>query len=331
MAHHEAVLRAYGLTMTQYTVLLIISREGGMSGAQLARSCGVTQQSMGSVLTNMENKELIRRETSPVHAKVQIATLTAEGQALLDRAYQEVIILERALTDAFTPSEHTALCELLERATTVLIQQTRHATAPPPPEPAATLFRCSVVPSVAGVAGVPGGRTEHPRAVVLGPRGGPRPDDHQDGDGGPQQVEDPGEHREPYGRRTVHRPLRGRAFLGRAYLDGPRLEVRLPGPPPPGPPPPGVHLPGSRSAGAAPERRGPRPRARSARWTRSARCRRARPCRSPWRTRRRGRRRPPRRTPGRCGAAAAWWRARPRRPALRASCARPAGTCSRRR
>ncbi|MFJ6832113.1 MarR family winged helix-turn-helix transcriptional regulator [Streptomyces sp. NPDC091209] len=131
MAHHEAVLRAYGLTMTQYTVLLVISREGGMSGAQLARSCGVTQQSMSSVLANMENKELIRRETSPVHAKVQIATLTAEGQALLDRAYQEVIILERALTDAFTPSEHTALCELLERATTVLIQQTRHAVAPP--------------------------------------------------------------------------------------------------------------------------------------------------------------------------------------------------------
>jgi DNA-binding MarR family transcriptional regulator len=133
MAHHEAVLRAYGLTMTQYTVLLILSREGGMSGAQLARSCGVTQQSMSSVLTNMETKELIRRQTSPVHAKVQIATLTDEGQALLDHAYQEVIILERALTDAFTPSEHTSLCELLERATTVLIQQTRHATVPPAP------------------------------------------------------------------------------------------------------------------------------------------------------------------------------------------------------
>lgn len=131
MAHHEAVLRGYGLTMTQYTVLLALSREGGMSGAQLARSCGVTQQSMSSVLTNMDAKGLIRRETSPVHAKVQIATLTDEGQTVLDRAYQEVIILERALTDAFTPSEHAALCELLERATAVLIQQTRHATAPP--------------------------------------------------------------------------------------------------------------------------------------------------------------------------------------------------------
>ncbi|CAM5477159.1 MarR family winged helix-turn-helix transcriptional regulator [Streptomyces tanashiensis] len=127
MGHHEAVLRAYGLTMTQYTVLLALAREGGMSGAQLARSCGVTQQSMSSVLANMETKDLILREASPVHAKVQIATLTEAGRALLDRAYQEVIILERALTEAFTPAEHAALCSLLERATEVLIQQTRGA------------------------------------------------------------------------------------------------------------------------------------------------------------------------------------------------------------
>ncbi|MFG2484898.1 MarR family winged helix-turn-helix transcriptional regulator [Streptomyces virginiae] len=128
MAHHEAVLRGYGLTMTQYTVLLTLSREGGMSGAQLARSCGVTQQSMGSVLANMESKELIRRETSPVHAKVQIATLSDAGRVLADRAYGEVAVLERALTDAFTPTEHTALCELLDRATTVLTTQTRRTT-----------------------------------------------------------------------------------------------------------------------------------------------------------------------------------------------------------
>lgn len=130
MAHHEAVLRTYGLTMTQYTVLLFLSRQGDLSGAQLARRCGVTQQSMSSVLTNMASKELIRREASPVHAKVQIAALTDKGQAVLERAYQEVIVLERALADAFTPSEHTALCELLERATTVLVQQTRQATGP---------------------------------------------------------------------------------------------------------------------------------------------------------------------------------------------------------
>ncbi|MCX5174145.1 MarR family winged helix-turn-helix transcriptional regulator [Streptomyces virginiae] len=135
MAHHEAVLRTYGLTMTQYTVLLALSREGGMSGAQLARSCGVTQQSMSSVLANMEGKGLILRESSAVHAKVQIATLSGEGRALLDRAHGEVAVLERALTDAFTPSEHATLCTLLERATTVLIGQTRHTATPPTPTP----------------------------------------------------------------------------------------------------------------------------------------------------------------------------------------------------
>ncbi|MFE0650521.1 MarR family winged helix-turn-helix transcriptional regulator [Streptomyces sp. NPDC059534] len=124
MAHHEAVLRGHGLTMTQYTVLLTLSRDGGMSAAQAARACGVTQQSMASVLSTMEGKGLIRRDPSPVHAKVQIVTMTGEGRAVLDRAYGEVIVLERALTDAFTPAEHAALCELLDRTTAVLVDQT---------------------------------------------------------------------------------------------------------------------------------------------------------------------------------------------------------------
>ncbi|MEV1168811.1 MarR family transcriptional regulator [Nonomuraea sp. NPDC049784] len=124
MGHHEAVLRGYGLTMTQYTVLLTLSREGGMSGAQLARACGVTQQTMATVLTSLQNKDLIVREPSPVHAKVMIVTPTEQGRQLLDRAYQEVIVLERALTDAFTPDEHAAFCDLLERATAILVQQT---------------------------------------------------------------------------------------------------------------------------------------------------------------------------------------------------------------
>ena len=131
MGHHEAVLRGYGLTMTQYTVLLAISREGGMSGAQLARSAGVTQQTMATVLTGLEAKRLITRQPSPVHAKVLIAALTQQGQQVLNHAYQEVNTLERAFADTFAPGEHAALCDLLERATTVLIAQTRH-TGPQP-------------------------------------------------------------------------------------------------------------------------------------------------------------------------------------------------------
>ncbi|WP_083752469.1 MarR family winged helix-turn-helix transcriptional regulator [Saccharothrix sp. ALI-22-I] len=71
MAHHETLLRTYGLTMTQYTVLLTLSRDDGMSGAQLARACGVTQQGMATVLSDMQAKGFIDRQPSPVHAKVE--------------------------------------------------------------------------------------------------------------------------------------------------------------------------------------------------------------------------------------------------------------------
>jgi MarR family transcriptional regulator, organic hydroperoxide resistance regulator len=130
MGHHEAVLRGYGLTMTQYTVLLALSRDGGMSGAQLARAAGVTQQTMASVLTGLEGKELIARRPSPVHARVAISELTRPGRDVVDRAYQEVSVLERALADAFTPAEHAALCGLLERATTTLVAQTPRSGRP---------------------------------------------------------------------------------------------------------------------------------------------------------------------------------------------------------
>jgi len=130
MAHHEALLRTYGLTMTQYTVLLALSRDDGMSGAQLARACGVTQQSMATVLTGMQAKGLIERQPSPVHAKVMIATLTDAGQGLLDGAYQEVNVLEKAFVDTFTPAEHKQFCALLDRATDTLVEQTPRPAKP---------------------------------------------------------------------------------------------------------------------------------------------------------------------------------------------------------
>ncbi|MEU4746958.1 MarR family transcriptional regulator [Actinosynnema sp. NPDC023658] len=122
--HHEAALRRYGLTMTRYTALLALLREDGMSGARLARACGVTQQSMAGVLAGMQKKGLVDRRPSPVHAKVLVTTLTPEGRDLLARAYQDVIVLERALTDRFTPEEHALFCAFLDRATATLVEQT---------------------------------------------------------------------------------------------------------------------------------------------------------------------------------------------------------------
>lgn len=124
VAHHEAALRGFGLTLTQYHVLLVLDREGGLSGAQLARSCGVTQQTMTGVLGGLTSKFLVSRSESPIHAKVQIANLTDEGRSILRRAHGDVSVLERSLSQAFSYDEYRSICDLLERATNVLVAQT---------------------------------------------------------------------------------------------------------------------------------------------------------------------------------------------------------------
>jgi len=127
VAHHESVLREFGLTLTQYQVLLTIERQGGLSGAQIARACGVTQQTMTGVLGGLTAKGLVHRTESPVHAKVQICNLTDEGQLTFKRAHDEVSALERSLSQAFSYDEYRTICDLLERATSVLVKQTRPA------------------------------------------------------------------------------------------------------------------------------------------------------------------------------------------------------------
>jgi DNA-binding MarR family transcriptional regulator len=77
----------------------------------------------------MQNKGLVDRQPSPVHAKVMIVTLTDAGRDRLDHAYQQVIVLERALTDRFTADEHKLFCEFLDRATATLVEQTPAAHA----------------------------------------------------------------------------------------------------------------------------------------------------------------------------------------------------------
>ncbi len=50
MAEKNRVLRPFGLTVPQYSALLILSEHPLISGARLARWCGVTAQAMNGVV-----------------------------------------------------------------------------------------------------------------------------------------------------------------------------------------------------------------------------------------------------------------------------------------
>lgn len=113
-------LRPFGLTVPQYSVLVALSFTPGASGAQLARVCLVTPQTMTTVLSNLEAKGLIVRTPSSVHQKVLVTELTKTGRAILKKADAKAKAVEDNLGDAFSQSERETLVELLERAIKVL-------------------------------------------------------------------------------------------------------------------------------------------------------------------------------------------------------------------
>lgn len=132
IAAKTAALRPFGLTVPQYSALAYIALQPGVSAAALARSCLVTPQTMATVLNNLENKQLVTRQPHPWHRNANELTLTADGQALIERADAAASAIEQHIADAFTPAEQVQLIELLGRISHRLAAiQGTSGTAPP--------------------------------------------------------------------------------------------------------------------------------------------------------------------------------------------------------
>jgi DNA-binding MarR family transcriptional regulator len=79
----ERSLRDLGVTAGQYAVLSLLALMPEASSAQIARSVGVTPQTMAETITAFEQQHLIRREQSSKHKRILEISLTDNGLALL--------------------------------------------------------------------------------------------------------------------------------------------------------------------------------------------------------------------------------------------------------
>ncbi|WP_063774841.1 MarR family winged helix-turn-helix transcriptional regulator [Kitasatospora azatica] len=120
IAAKHASLRQFKLNTPQYTVLLVLFEEPGLSGAVLARRCLVTPQTMSSVLSTLEGRGLVERKPHPIHSHILEARLTRAGRALLAKADVEATTVEDALHAEFTDEEKEQLVSLLARCTSAL-------------------------------------------------------------------------------------------------------------------------------------------------------------------------------------------------------------------
>lgn len=111
----NAALKPVGVTVPQYSVLLFLTENPGISAAALARLCGVTPPTMNTILTNLQERGLIERSPHEWHRNVLETRLTERGAAVMRDADTRAIRVERAVGAAFTDAERATLQELLTR------------------------------------------------------------------------------------------------------------------------------------------------------------------------------------------------------------------------
>jgi DNA-binding MarR family transcriptional regulator len=105
----DATLRRHGLTAPQYSVLSVLARDPGSSGADLARACNTTPQAMNGVLATLERDGLVERRPHPTHGRIVQVTLSGEGERRLEAANPAVRDLEAAIERDFGSEEVAAV------------------------------------------------------------------------------------------------------------------------------------------------------------------------------------------------------------------------------
>src|SRR6202521_2974297 len=108
-------LRAQGLTTPQYAALTHLEADEPLSGAELARRCFVTAQTMNAILVGLERARLLERAPHANHGRVIEARLTKRGRAKVQGATATVVGIEERLLSEITAPGRRTLNETLRR------------------------------------------------------------------------------------------------------------------------------------------------------------------------------------------------------------------------
>ncbi|MDX2069270.1 MAG: MarR family transcriptional regulator [Haliscomenobacter sp.] len=92
------ILGAYDITPSQFIILNFVGdNETDLSSAQLSRRFLMTPQSMNEVVTTLQRKELLERNTDPNHKRILRITLTEKGKEVLEICNAAMDVFEEKL------------------------------------------------------------------------------------------------------------------------------------------------------------------------------------------------------------------------------------------
>ena len=109
----DEALKSTRLTTPGYAVLAQLELENGISNAELARRSFITPQSMHGIVSNLENRGLIKRKSSNSHGRILPLELTKEGQKIVSSAHEIIRVVETRMLSTINDEHKVQLESLL--------------------------------------------------------------------------------------------------------------------------------------------------------------------------------------------------------------------------
>jgi DNA-binding MarR family transcriptional regulator len=111
----DPLLKEYGLTMAQYTVLSLAGARTDLSSADIARRLSQTPQSVNEVIMHLERSGLVSRVEDAENRRVLRVRVTAAGRRTLSRCGKVIDGLEGDLLEGVSASDLNRLRSLLQK------------------------------------------------------------------------------------------------------------------------------------------------------------------------------------------------------------------------
>jgi DNA-binding MarR family transcriptional regulator len=109
-------LAAFDIRPAQYSVLVVIEANPGLSQADLAETLGIERARLVRLLDGLERRGLIERQPSPSDRRSHALVLTREGQRSLRRIKALAAAHEANLVERLGPEKRQALLAALREA-----------------------------------------------------------------------------------------------------------------------------------------------------------------------------------------------------------------------
>ncbi|MCX5336079.1 MULTISPECIES: MarR family winged helix-turn-helix transcriptional regulator [unclassified Streptomyces] len=119
-ARKDQRLRPQGIAAAQYTLLISVHSDPGLTGAELARRLNVTPQAIASQVTRLEERGQLERRPHPRHRHVQELHLTDAGRDCLRDADAVIVEIEQRIAEKLGSKKAAQLRALLDEVADVV-------------------------------------------------------------------------------------------------------------------------------------------------------------------------------------------------------------------